>query len=176
MLKTLSHTNTTIGLQGNVIFASVTDARAAHVDGPLPIFQEFEVNATVFHVNCSLLPGATQNGTGSFNEWHITTPVPDGSTTSPTVPMRLLCAFRFLRMLLSSTHLCCSTDPYGIRFLPVAAGVQSVLVSLAIYSADFLNVDLLIDRSIDDVIRFPQYHGRPRTQWNPPRIRSSDGM
>ncbi|EIM87067.1 uncharacterized protein STEHIDRAFT_167931 [Stereum hirsutum FP-91666 SS1] len=120
MLKTLSHTNTTIGLQGNVIFASVTDARAAHIDGPLPIFQEFEVNATVFHVNCSLLPGATQNGTGSFNEWNITTPVPDGST-SPTVPMRLL-------------------YPYGIRFLPVAAGVQSVLIGQSMMLYASLNI------------------------------------
>lgn len=137
MLKTLSHTNTTIGLQGNVIFASVRNAWAAHIDGPLPIFQEFEVNATVFHVNCFLLPDAIQNGTGSFNEWNITTPVPDGNTTSPTVPMRLLCASTSLPTLSPIIHSCRSTDPYGIRFLPVAAEVQSVLVSLSLYSADF---------------------------------------
>lgn len=143
LLKTLSHTNSTIGLQGNVIFDSVTDARAPHFDGPLPIFQEFEVGATVFHVDCSLLPDASQSGHGSFNEWNITTPVPDGNITTPTVPMRLLCGFLSSEIILSpSIHLCSLADPYGIRFLPVAPEVQSNLVSLTLRSLHCSNSDV----------------------------------
>lgn len=74
MIGTLSNTNSTIGLLGNMIFSSVE--MASEPEWPhreLPILTDFDVPATIFHVDCGLVDDLVkQNGIGTDREWNVT--------------------------------------------------------------------------------------------------------
>ncbi|KAF8496310.1 hypothetical protein JB92DRAFT_2817902 [Gautieria morchelliformis] len=99
MLNLLQHTNTTIGLNGNVIFDVVGPAQDDVTGDFRPLSEDIGVNATAFHVTCGLLPQARQNGTSNGTVWSISTPLRNSGQYFDAAPIRLL-------------------TRYGIRFLP----------------------------------------------------------
>ena len=75
MMSTLSNTNTTIGLFGNMIFESINTAIETGWPGrTLPIYSDFEAPAITFHVDCGLVDNGIirQNGISTGDAWNVT--------------------------------------------------------------------------------------------------------
>ncbi|KAI0092971.1 hypothetical protein BDY19DRAFT_882262 [Irpex rosettiformis] len=108
MMGTLSNTNTTVGLLGNMIFSSVsTSTESVWPNRDLPIYSDFEVPATTFHVDCGLVDNGVvrQNGNGTERVWNITSSIMGQHPDYPNIigsnaPIQWLA-------------------PYMIRFLPL---------------------------------------------------------
>jgi hypothetical protein len=90
MLKFLQSIGTTIGLNGNVIYDVVGEARDNVTGAVRPLSQNITVSATAFHVTCGLLPQARQNGTSNGTVWSISTPLRTSGQYFDAAPIRLL--------------------------------------------------------------------------------------
>ena len=87
-MGTLSNTNTTIGLLGNMIFNSInTASETGWPRRALPIYSDFQVPATTFHVDCGLVDNGLvrQNGTGTGRIWNITSDIEGQNPTDPAL-------------------------------------------------------------------------------------------
>jgi hypothetical protein len=111
MIGTLSNTNTTIGLQGNILFNSMS--RTEESDWPfrsLPVLVDFEVPATIFHVECGLVDNGLvrQNGTGTDTTWNITSDIMGQNPDDPALFGNINAPIRWLGefMVLPTTDRC----------------------------------------------------------------------
>ncbi len=86
MMGTLSHTNTTVGLLGNMIYDTVGSAEEnVWPYRRLPIYTDVQVSATTFHVDCGLVDNGLvkQNGTGTDRIWNITSDIMGQNPNDP---------------------------------------------------------------------------------------------
>lgn len=81
VIQTLIQTNSTEGLLGNMIFDTVLES-TDETFSKFPIYQDFNVSATTFHVQCGLLHDIFQNGTEENGVWNISTNVPGFTNTA----------------------------------------------------------------------------------------------
>lgn len=128
LLSYLAHTNASLGVHGNLIFNSISNAEIdyyADIAGEFPIANTtINTTATIFHVTCGLIPDAKQNGTSNGLTWNVNTPIQNGTiaggNTNP--PFKLLGEPYHLDCHFGRSHLYLLPAPYAIRMLPLNYG------------------------------------------------------